>query len=111
MLRTLWTSKSGMMANQQKLDAISNNIANVSTTGYKKVEVGFKDLLTESLDKKGIPLNDKEAVIGTGVKTSEWYQDINTQGTLTQTAKPTDLAIDGQGYFRVNNAQGDQKPL
>ena len=51
MLRTLWTSKAGMNANQERLDVISNNISNVNTTGYKKVEVGFKDLLSESLDR------------------------------------------------------------
>ena len=45
MLTTLWTSKSGLNANQEKLDVISNNIANVNTTGYKKVNAGFKDLI------------------------------------------------------------------
>ena len=50
MLTTLWTSKSGLNANQEKLDVISNNIANVNTTGYKKVNAGFKDLISSSLD-------------------------------------------------------------
>ena len=70
MLRTLWTAKTGMNANQDKLDAISNNLANSSTLGYKKLEVGFKDLLSESLDALGNPINDRDSVIGTGTKTS-----------------------------------------
>ena len=105
MLRTLWTAKTGMNANQEKLDVISNNLANVNTTGYKKIEVGFKDLLTESLDKLGTPLNDKEAVIGTGTKTNEW--NINkAQGVLQETAISTDLSIDGEGYFKVITDSG-----
>ncbi|MBE6053313.1 MAG: flagellar basal body rod protein FlgG [Clostridium sartagoforme] len=100
MLRTLWTAKTGMNANQDKLDAISNNIVNSSTMGYKKIEVGFKDLLSESLDRLGNPLNDKDSIIGTGTKTSEWYRD-NTQGVLQETLLSTDLSIDGQGYFKV----------
>lgn len=105
MLRTLWTSKSGMNAMQEKLDAIGNNIANSTTSGYKKVEVGFRDLLTESLDRKGYPTNDKNAVMGTGVKTSEWFRD-NNQGNLTDTGLPTDLCIDGAGYFRLIQPDG-----
>ena len=106
MLRTLWTSKAGMNANQERLDVISNNISNVNTTGYKKVEVGFKDLLSESLDRLGTPLNDKDSVIGTGVKTSEWFRS-NIQGSLIQTAISTDIAIDGEGYFRITSADGE----
>lgn len=107
MLRTLWTAKSGMNANQDKLDAISNNISNANTMGYKKVEVGFKDLLSESLDKLGNPINDKDSIIGTGTKTSEWYRD-STQGTLQETLLSTDLSIDGAGYFRVVTPEGNE---
>lgn len=107
MLRTLWTSKAGMNANQEKLDVISNNLVNSNTTGYKKVEVGFKDLLSQSLDRNGLPLNDKDSVIGTGSKTSEWYRD-NTQGNLLDTAITTDLAIDGEGYFKVVSSDGSE---
>lgn len=105
MLRALWTSKSGLNANQERLDVISNNISNVNTTGYKKVEVGFKDLLSESLDKLGNPLNDKNSVIGTGIRAGEWNR-VNTQGSLNQTTITTDIAIDGEGYFRVSSADG-----
>ena len=105
MLRTLWTSKSGMNAQQNKLDTISNNIANSSTTGYKRVDVGFKDLLSESLNRKGYPINNTNAIMGTGVKTTEVYRE-STQGYLLDTSVSTNLAIDGEGYFRVVREDG-----
>lgn len=107
MLRTLWTAKTGMNANQDKLDAVSNNIANSNTIGYKKIEVGFKDLLSESLDRLGNPINDKDSIIGTGTKTSEWYRD-NTQGFLQETLLSTDLSIDGEGYFKIITPDGNE---
>ena len=107
MLRTLWTGKTGMNANQDKLDAISNNIANSTTMGYKKIDVGFKDLLTESLDRNGIPLNNKDSVIGTGTRTSEWFRD-NSQGMLQETLRSTDLSIDGLGYFKIISDNGQE---
>lgn len=107
MLRTLWTSRAAMNANQEKMNVISNNIVNSATTGYKKAEVAFKDLLTESLNKKGVPLNDKAALIGTGSKTTGLYRD-NTQGTLQETGINTELAIDGEGYFKVITRNGQE---
>lgn len=108
MLRTLWTSKSGLSANQDRLDAISNNIANSSTMGYKKLNVGFKDLLSESLDRKGYPVNDKTASMGTGVKTTDWYRS-GTQGNLYFTEITTDLSIDGENnYFRLTSPSGEK---
>ena len=105
MLRTIWTSKTGLNAQQVKLDTISNNLANSGTMGYKRVDVGFKDLLNESLDRKGYPVNDKDASMGTGVKTTELYRD-NAQGFLTDTGLSTDLSIDGEGYFRLVQPDG-----
>lgn len=105
MLRTLWTGKTGMNANQIKLDTISNNLANANTTGYKRVDVGFKDLLSESLDRNGYPINDKTSTIGTGVKTTGMFND-NAQGGLRDTGISTDLSIDGEGYFRVTLPDG-----
>ena len=105
MLRLLWNSRSSMMAQQEKLDTISNNIANVNTNGYKKINANFKDLVYESLDRKGYPVSsdiEGKSVLqnGTGVKLSEWTRD-TTQGSLTDTKLLTDLAIDGTGYFEV----------
>lgn len=111
MLRILWNSKSAMMAQQDKLDNISNNIANVNTEGYKKTDVSFRDLVYENLNRTGYP-NDKESYNGTGVRTGEWSRD-NSQGNLSQTGENTDLAMDGQGYFMVQlpdkNADGTYK--
>ncbi|AYE33408.1 flagellar hook-basal body complex protein [Clostridium septicum] len=106
MLRTLWTGKSGMISNQERLDVISNNLANSTTVGYKKVEIGFRDLLMESLDRKGVPLNNKESEIGTGVRTSDWFRN-DSQGNLLATTKPTDVAIDGNGYFKIIAPDGE----
>lgn len=108
MLRTLWTSKMGMNAYQEKLDAIGNNIANSGTTGYKKVDVQFKDLLSEKLDRRGTPLYNKDAIMGTGVRTTSWVRD-NTQGHLLETNLSTDLCIEGEGqYFRLTRPDGSK---
>lgn len=106
MLSTLWSARTGMNANQNKLDAISNNIANSSTNGYKRVEVGFQDLMQYSLDRNGVLVNDKTSSIGTGVKTSSWKKDFS-QGFLTETSNGTDFCIDGDGFFRLKNSDGD----
>lgn len=105
MLRLLWNSKTSMMAQQEKLDSISNNIANVNTNGYKKVSTNFKDLMYESLDRKGYPVaedKDGKSILqnGTGVRVGEWTRDTK-QGNLTETNSSTDLAIDGMGYFEI----------
>lgn len=107
MLTTLLTSKSGLNANQEKLDVISNNIANVNTTGYKKVNAGFKDLISSSLDEWGNPLNDKTATVGSGVKAGNFTKD-NSQGGLQTTNQKTDLALDGEGYFKVISSNGTE---
>lgn len=110
MLRVLWNSKSGMIANQEKLDAISNNLANANTSGYKRVSVSFQDTMSETLRRKGYPIttNDERArdpYTGTGVKTSAWTRD-NKQGILIETNKTTDFAIDGEGYFQLVRNDG-----
>ena len=92
-----------MSAQQEKLDSISNNIANVNTEGYKKVNVTFKDLVYETLNRSGYPTseaNGASSINGTGVRTSEWVRDTK-QGNLTETGESTHFAIDGKGYFQV----------
>ncbi|WP_278246209.1 flagellar basal-body rod protein FlgG [Clostridium polynesiense] len=104
-MRILWNGKSAMIANQEKLDSISNNLSNVNTTGYKKVNVSFRDLMSETLNRTGYPTNSQEAFTGTGVRTSPWIRD-NTQGIIQETGLKTDIAIDGEGLFRVVKADG-----
>ena len=99
------TGKSGMSAYQEKMDYLSNDLVNSSTTGYKSTDVGFKDLMTQSLDRKGNPLVNKDAVNGTGVKLGTNYAN-NKQGNLLNTGLKTDLAIDGKGYFALQAPDG-----
>jgi flagellar basal-body rod protein FlgG len=92
-----------MGAQQEKLDSISNNIANVNTEGYKRVEVSFKDLVYETLNRNGYPNStqgEETSFNGTGVRAGDWSRD-NRQGNLSETGESTNLAIDGEGYFEV----------
>ena len=109
MLRILYNGRSAMMAQQEKLDSISNNLANVNTEGYKRVDVSFKDLVYETLKRDGYPTtgNNAEPLNGTGVKASGWLRD-DGQGSLQETGLNTDMAIDGEGYFRVTLADGSK---
>lgn len=108
MLRILWNSKSGMQAQQEKLDAISNNIANSNTEGYKKINVNFKDLVYETLDRKGYPVSSgtpKELLTGSGTRAGSWSRD-NSQGNKINTGFKSDLFIDGEGYFGIVKSDG-----
>lgn len=107
MFRVLWNSRSALLANQEKMDAISNNMANSQTDGYKRVDTSFQDLVGESLDRLGYPTS-KESIgkdinsTGTGVRSTVLTRD-NTQGDLTETDNSTDFAIDGEGYFKLTS--------
>lgn len=108
MLRILWNSKSAMMAQQEKLDSISNNIANVNTEGYKRNDVSFSDLVYETLQRKGYPVSGgptNEPVTGSGVKADRMTRD-DSQGNLLSTGSNTDFCIDGDGYFQVLKPDG-----
>lgn len=101
-------SITGMSANQGKIDIISNNIANSQTTGYKKLEVGFLDLYTDTLSRQSYPHNGDNLITGTGVRISNATRNL-TQGALKETGISTDIAIDGDGYFRVISSDGSYK--
>ncbi len=110
MLRSLWTGASGMIAQQTNVDTISNNLANVNTVGYKKETVEFRSLLyqklqTETTDNNGDP---KPVIgqVGSGVRTGAITSRF-TQGNLTATENPFDLAIEGQGFFQIQMPNGD----
>jgi len=105
MINVFATAKSGMNAYQEKLDYLSNDLVNSTTTGYKSTDIGFKDLLTETLDRKGTPLKDKTAVNGTGVRLGMNYIK-DKQGNLITKGNNTDLAIDGKGYFAAYQSDG-----
>lgn len=107
MFRVLWNGKSAMNANQEKLDAISNNLANSTTDGYKRIDVSFKDLMSESLERKGYPTNNKGAYTGTGVQAVDWVR-YDEQGPMNQTGKDCNFALDGYGYFKVRTQDGTE---
>ena len=113
MIRSLWNSRSGMSADMEKMNAISNNIANINTVGYKRIDVSFDNLVQESLKRRGYPVENNAGgennlpFTGSGVKTSEFYKDYN-QGNLIETSINTDLAIDGAGFFKVMDSNGNE---
>lgn len=104
MLRGLYTAASGMAAQQANIDNIANNLANVQTTGYKKSRMDFQDLLYSHTKDPGT-----DATIGTqvgmGVRASS-TQQIFTDGSLQQTGRDMDVAIQGQGFFEVEMPNG-----
>ncbi|HEY5584836.1 MAG TPA: flagellar hook-basal body complex protein [Ruminiclostridium sp.] len=109
MMRALWTAGSGMKAQQFNVDVISNNLANVNTTGYKKERAEFKDLLYETmgrayvLDKGGKPVNLQ---VGHGTAVSATVRNFDA-GNMDKTDSTLDFAIEGEGFFTVLGPQGD----
>lgn len=109
MVRSLWTAASGMTAQQTYVDTISNNLANINTTGFKKEQAEFKTLLYQNIQQKTTDAegNPKPvgAQVGLGVRTAaitSWY----TQGSLTATGNTSDLAIEGDGFFMIQLEDG-----
>ncbi|MES1973650.1 MAG: flagellar basal-body rod protein FlgG [Pseudomonadota bacterium] len=111
-MRSLSIASTGMLAQQTNVDVISNNIANMSTTAYKRQRAEFQDLLYQQVSRPGSASGGPDAAvptgiqIGAGVKTGGVYR-INEQGALTQTSNPYDLAIQGRGYFQVTLPSGE----
>ncbi|MFV0465921.1 MAG: flagellar hook-basal body protein [Lachnospiraceae bacterium] len=104
MMRSLWTAASGMIAQQTNVDTISNNIANVNTTGYKSERAEFKSLLYQTLQTKSTTANAEEKPIGAQVGLGARVAAISTnnaQGILQASDSDTDFAIDGPGYFAI----------
>lgn len=110
MVRSLWTAATGMNGQQSNIDAISNNLSNVNTTGYKQQRVEFEDLMYQTLKKAGTPATEDTVTPvgiqqGTGVKVAA-TQRIMNQGSLQNTGVDTDVAIVGEGFFRVLQYDG-----
>jgi flagellar basal-body rod protein FlgG len=105
MLRALWTAATGMQACQFNLDTIANNLANVNTTSYKKQRAEFEDLLYETLRAPGTPIATG-APVPVGIQVGHGTAVLGTQkifkeGPLIETTNPLDLAIGGDGFFKV----------
>ncbi|MDB5838374.1 MAG: flgG [Herminiimonas sp.] len=105
MIRSLWISKTGLDAQQTQMDVISNNLANVSTSGFKRSRAVFEDLLYQTVRQPGADSSQQTQLptglqIGTGVRPVA-TERIFTQGNLQQTGNDKDVAIQGAGFFQV----------
>ena len=111
MIRSLWTGTTGMHAQQLNIDVIANNLANVSTTGFKKSNTDFQDLLYQTMKVPGSQTSsDTESptgiLIGLGVKPAA-VTKIFTQGDLILTENELDIAIEGDGFLQVEIPNGN----
>lgn len=112
-MRVLNIASTGMSAQQTNVEVISNNIANMNTTGFKRARAEFQDLLYQSDRREGTLTSANGTVvpagidIGLGVKSAAVVR-LNTQGGLTSTGNQLDLALDGKGFFVVNMPNGEQ---
>ena len=95
MLEGLYSAAAGMSAQQEQLDAIGNDLANASTTGYKSERVAFSDLLYNNVNMAGSASSD-----GAGAK-AQLIGHSPQQGAIKETGNPTDLAIEGEGFFQI----------
>jgi flagellar basal-body rod protein FlgG len=111
-MRALDIASTGMQAQQTNVEVISNNLANMTTTGFKRQRAEFQDLIYQNLRRVGSNSSDNGTVVpsgaqvGLGVKTAAIYR-INEQGNLQQTSNTLDMAIQGNGYFQVTLPSGD----
>ena len=105
MMRSLWIAKTGLDAQQTQMDVTSNNLANVSTTGFKRSRAVFEDLLYQTVRQPGAQSSEQTQLpsglqLGTGVRAVA-TERIHTQGNLQQTNNSKDVAIQGAGFFQV----------
>jgi flagellar basal-body rod protein FlgG len=110
MIRSLWIAKTGMEGQQNKLDAISNNLANVGTNGYKRGGVQFEDLMYQNLRPAGAASAEGAQLptglqVGLGVRTAASTRNFG-QGAMQNTGNNLDLAIQGQGFFQIQMPDG-----
>lgn len=105
MIRSLWISKTGLDAQQTQMDVIANNLANVSTNGFKRSRAIFEDLLYQNLRQPGAQSSQQSQLptglqLGTGVRPVATERNF-TQGNLQQTSNDKDVAIQGAGFFQI----------
>lgn len=111
-MRSLTTAASGMQAQQLNVEVISNNLANMNTTGFKRQRAEFQDLLYQNVQQMGVNSSDTGTIVptgaqvGLGVDTGSIYR-ITEQGGLAATDNPYDLAIAGNGFFQIQLPSGD----
>ncbi|MHC1751928.1 flagellar basal-body rod protein FlgG [Humidesulfovibrio sp.] len=111
MMRSLWTAATGMVAQQTNIDVISNNLANVNTTAFKKSRAEFEDLMYQTLSVAGT-LNESGNRLPTGFQVGMGVRPVSvhkffSQGSFKNTGNTLDMAIEGQGFFRLNQDGND----
>ena len=110
MLRSMFSGVSGLQSNQTRMDVVGNNISNLNTTGFKKDRVTFSEMFNQTLRAASAPQDDiggtNPESVGLGVGVGS-IDTIHTTGNIETTGVNTDLAIDGDGYFVVNDGQQD----
>jgi flagellar basal-body rod protein FlgG len=109
--RALWVAKSGLDAQQTRMAVISNNLANVNTTGFKKSRAIFEDLVYQNIRQVGAQSTQNTTLpsglqLGTGVRTVA-TEKLHTQGNVQQTENSLDVAINGRGFIQVLMPNGD----
>ncbi len=110
MIRSLWITRTGLDSQQFQLDITSNNLANVSTNGFKRARAVFEDLLYQTLRQPGASSTAQTQIpaglqVGTGVRPVSSPR-VFTQGNLTQTGNSLDVAIQGEGFFQIQLPDG-----
>ncbi|VAX00717.1 Flagellar basal-body rod protein FlgG [hydrothermal vent metagenome] len=110
-MNPLWVSKTGLEAQQNRLATISNNLANVNTTGFKRDRPIFEDLIYQNVRQAGAQTSQDTVLpsglmLGTGVRTVA-TQKIHTQGNILQTKNKLDVALQGRGFFQIQKPNGD----
>src|SRR4051794_17656135 len=101
----LWTAATGMLAQQTSMDAIANNLANVNTTGFKRGRTAFQDLLYQTLTPQQAAKQGSQVGAGTRVA---GIQTEFAEGSFQQTGNPLDIAIEGDGFLEVTQANGSK---
>ena len=108
--QALWIAKTGLDAQQTRMSVISNNLANVNTTGFKRGQAQFEDLLYQNVRQVGAQSSQNTQLpsglmLGTGVRTAS-TEKIFTQGNIQQTGNSLDVAIQGRGFFQILRPDG-----
>ena len=110
-MRALFTAATGMEAQQTRIDAVANNLANVNTTGFKRSRADFQDLFYETIRAPGAEAADGSVLpegiqVGHGTRLSAMSR-IQSQGDRVNTGRSLDLAIDGEGFFQLTRPDGE----
>ncbi|MBF0610194.1 MAG: flagellar basal-body rod protein FlgG [Magnetococcales bacterium] len=111
MIRALWTSATGMQAQQTNIDVIANNLSNVNTTGFKRSRADFQDLLYQTMRAPGTDTSQAGTQVPSGIQLGHGTRvssvsKMFTQGDYVHTGNELDMAIEGQGFFQVQMPDG-----